>query len=499
MDKYFGKNEDENLEYKEALKELPKSFWESYSAFGNTSGGTIVLGIKEIKKPTDDGHRWLVQGVQNPMKIKDTIMTSQFDDFQVNTILIENKDIKEKMINGKTIIFVHVPEASDDKKPVYLKKDVHNVFVRESSGDVKAKGEVLQSLMRNSKSELDTQLLPDYNIKDLDYGSFQQYRIKVLENPKRENLRDLSDEEFLRQVSAMSRNKDNQDKLDLTAGGLLFLGDSSAIVQKFPYFQLDYFDYRVQGARWKKRISSVDDNLNIYSFFQLVMQEIRTSVTDSFSLNDDMSRSTSTENLLVALREGLVNMLQHADYFENEHLIIKAYWDYFEFSNPGKMKIPVDQFFTSGESKTRNPNISKMFVLSGFSERAGSGGNQIYKASITNNFRHPEIKTSNEKTVLKIWYVDYADSLRGIDDPDMKNILRFMTKAVIPVRLLEIQKATGLSRYFVNQKLQKLVEEKIIIRSGNARATKYEIPKSEEELYANMKQLADQLVFRPKN
>lgn len=497
-DDYLTSNETSTLEYKEALNELPKSFWETYSAFGNTSGGKVILGIKEIKEPKDDAHRWLIQGVKKPMKVKDSLITAQYDEFKVSTVLISNEDIEEKIIAGKMIIIVTIREAKDTEKPVYLKKDVHNVFVRVGTGDIKAKGETLKRLIRNSKNELDTYPIIGYDLSDLDYATLQRYRIKVLENPKRENLRDVSDEEFLKQVSAMAKDRSNENQMELTAGGLLFLGDASAIIQEFPYFQLDYFDYRIKGSRWRKRISSVEDNLNIYSFFQRVLQEIRSSIDNKFSLNDDMSRSSSSENMVEALREGLVNMLQHADYFENEHLVIKAYWDYFEFSNPGKMKIPVDQFFTSGESRTRNPSISKMFVLSGYSERAGSGGNQIYRASITNNFRHPEIKTDSSKTVLKIWYVDYADSIRGIEDQDLKSILRFMTKKVLPVKLAEIQQALGLSRYLTDKKVQELVEKEIIVRTGNGRGTRYEIPKSEEELYANIKQLTDQLVYKPR-
>ncbi len=39
-----------NLECKKAEANLPKSVWETYSSFANTTGGTILFGVEEKKQ-----------------------------------------------------------------------------------------------------------------------------------------------------------------------------------------------------------------------------------------------------------------------------------------------------------------------------------------------------------------------------------------------------------------------------------------------------------------
>lgn len=54
----------EDFEVKAAKSELPKSVWETVSAFSNTNGGWIVLGV------TEKGKDFEITGVGNAEKLE---------------------------------------------------------------------------------------------------------------------------------------------------------------------------------------------------------------------------------------------------------------------------------------------------------------------------------------------------------------------------------------------------------------------------------------------
>lgn len=49
LDSLLRMTESDNLEFKSAAGGFPGSFWDTYSAFANSEGGTIILGIAEKK------------------------------------------------------------------------------------------------------------------------------------------------------------------------------------------------------------------------------------------------------------------------------------------------------------------------------------------------------------------------------------------------------------------------------------------------------------------
>jgi predicted HTH transcriptional regulator len=76
---------------------------------------------------------------------------------------------------------------------------------------------------------------------------------------------------------------------------------------------------------------------------------------------------------LYALREGLVNMLAHADYFSPMHCTIRVYDNRFEFQNPGRFMRDMKTLREIISSKPRNPSLIKFFRYAKLGENAGYG------------------------------------------------------------------------------------------------------------------------------
>ena len=93
-----------------------------------------------------------------------------------------------------------------------------------------------------------------------------------------------------------------------------------------------------------------------------------------------------------AVREAFVNLIIHADYLMDAGVlkVIKRSKS-FEFTNPGILKLPLEDIYRGGNSKSRNPRMQTMLRMVGFGDNAGSGIPSILAAWEEKGWAEPEL------------------------------------------------------------------------------------------------------------
>ena len=340
--------------------------WETVSAFSNGAGGWIVLGVKEKKERNISTYE--IVGIQKPEKMEQELTSVLRSTSKFNVPILAR--IERLDFNGDAVLAVHIPPS--DCKPVYLNNNLSNTYIRVGSGDQRATDIEIGILMREktfgSKSEM---AVPGTSLSDLNFNSIETYRRRLQSfNPELE-FNPLGNEEFCERTGI-------SDNGVLTFGGLLTFGKREAIVKHLRHFWIDYREipgssYDDAEVRYTYRMPEQE---NIWEYFQMLIQRLRPFVDNPFMAGPD-GFSPEDNSQLYSLREGLIIMLAHADYFGPMHSSVIIYNDKIEFQNPGQFPIALRGNVKKIRSIPRNPNIIMFFRYARLAENAGYGIGRI--------------------------------------------------------------------------------------------------------------------------
>jgi predicted HTH transcriptional regulator len=362
-------SENNRIEAKRAKGGLPGSLWETYSAFANTDGGIILLGVDE-----DENHALVATGVDDAHKMVGDFWNMVNNRQKISLNLLTDRMVNVREVDGKDVITIEVPRADRRHRPVFVGADpMRGTYRRNFEGDYLCTTEEVAAMYRDASDvSIDQRVIVDMDIDVIDLDTLHRYRNRFAQFHAVHKWNDEGDDVFMRRIGAVALSA--EDRLfHPTLAGLLMFGHEYDIVRECPHYFLDYQERLMEDVRWSHRLVSTsgDWSGNLYDFFFSVYPRLVSDLPKPF-VTDGLNRIDETP-LHLALREVLLNQLAHADHYGRQGIVIVKGRDEITLSNPGDIRIGLDVALEGGVSDPRNETIMKMFSLVGIGERAGSG------------------------------------------------------------------------------------------------------------------------------
>ena len=122
---------------------LPEDIWETYSAFANTAGGNIFLGLEELP----DGS-FRLAGIENPRQVMRELWQGLNDRKKVSSNVLCVDSLAIIPVEDTSIIHIHVPKAPPSLSPVFINGNpVTGSYHRVGDADVRQSEDKIRKLM----------------------------------------------------------------------------------------------------------------------------------------------------------------------------------------------------------------------------------------------------------------------------------------------------------------------------------------------------------------
>ncbi len=366
LDRY---RENNRIEAKRAVGGLPLSVWETYSAFANTLGGILLLGVEELR---DKSLRAV--DLPDPERLAREFWTLVNDPKKASVNVLARDEVRIENVDGARILVITVPRASRFDRPVYVDGDpVRGAYRRDGEGDHRCTAEELEAMRRDAALVTDDmRVLKKAKLSALSPDSISGFRRRMDAARPGHAWAALPDEAFLEKLGAAAR--DGSGVLRPTAGGLLMFGRHAEILRQYPRFSLRYEDR--EGT-----IASGEEAENVYDFFFPVLERLTAGPI------------AGDGPVCLALREALGNCLVNADYHGRRGVEIRRRGGSVAMTNPGEFRIAPDLARVGGSSDPRNGVLMRAFNLIGVGESVGGGIPGIFSLWKERRWGEPAIRS----------------------------------------------------------------------------------------------------------
>jgi len=443
--------ESETIELKSSLSET-KQIIETLSAFSNTKGGTIVIGVS-------DRGEFLGIGIG-----KKTI-ESLANKIKQNTDPMVYPSIRVEKTDDKWIVLIEIEESK--QKPVLASG---RAYKRVGKTNQKLGYEEIRNLaLKSSKVYWDEQICEDASLDGIDWDFVKKFFIPRYESISEKKITG-SNEELIEALGCIKDGKPTN------AGILLFCKNP----QKF------FMNSYIALARYKGEIESTE-RLDYKEFTGNLFQQIDSCdeyIKEHIAIMSrlhpmNVEREDIPEYPLFSIRELIVNAVCHRDYSDKRSkVIIKMFNNHITYYNPGDLPEGVTPQNILKMQKSRNPVTAKVLAKVKYIEELGEGWNKIVKEFKTHPLRPkmPELEDF-KNAVLVIIHKAVLDIFERFKDRLNERQIKLIKYLQIHefVTSREYAEMFGITDRQAREDISKMVSLRLLIKEGKARLTRYRL------------------------
>ena len=362
--------ESETVEFKTSFDQATI---ETLTAFANTKGGAVVIGL------TDSGK---IKGIQLG---KETIQ-QWMNQIKANTYPSLIPDAARVTINHKELTVFSIGEFP--VKPV------------------SCRGKYLRRF-QNANHQMTIHEISDLHLRSYqtswDYYTDQRHGLEEISLEKVNRFVELSNR--VRPYPILDDPMTVLKKFELLKGEAITNGCYLLFADRD-----DVMLSTIEIGRFS-RDTMIQDSATIrsdlFTEVDATLAFIRKHLNRSYVITGDKQREERWDYPLEALREIVVNMIVHRDYMDSSDSIIKIFDDRIEFFNPGRLMegLSIERLIRGNYvSAIRNKQIATLFKEAGIIEKYGSGIKRIFESLMSHGFAKPsfeEIQNGFRVTVFK--------------------------------------------------------------------------------------------------
>ncbi|WP_433828537.1 ATP-binding protein [Actinoplanes sp. CA-015351] len=344
--------EPTRIEAKRAAGGLPKAVRETLSAFSNTDGGTVLLGV-------DEASGFSVVELTDPSALRDALVQMSRDDItpplQISTEIVEVED--------RRLVVAEVPPMSADRRPVYVTTQgiSGGSYLRGGDGDRHmTEAEIALTMAARTQPVYDREVIDGTSVQDLDEEAWRRTLRRV-----RAGFPKLAQSDDATVLFRLGITAGRSAGAPLTLAGLLAFGQFPQ--QFFPQLMVSVVVHSPDSSSGTRFLDNQTVRGPIPEMVETTLAMLRRNLAVRAVISEYGSRVDEVEYPLEAVREAVVNALMHRDYSpvtRGTQVQIELFPDRLVVRSPGGLYggVIVDELGEEGISSSRNAVLSSLLA-----------------------------------------------------------------------------------------------------------------------------------------